>query len=401
MDVNELMENVSSSNAIRRIRTLQPIGGKGSYVAPPTYKDSNDKTVHVFEKRRIDDSDIQCVLLDSVQSQANRFEEALSNALLSGELKMPNVEVDFRSFVDGIGIVSSLRAPHRIFDAIIRDSELEKIEFRKSQIGQDIDRATPRNALALFHYSPTTLIFGGWNATGDRGGNGPRFQRCIVSEIVGVNVPIKIRFGQQGQETITSESKKPSSRIDPLEIEKMEIFKSKTSKSKWSLDEFEGSEKSKPSKVMHGNIAPTILDQGVTMDYAQQTTTITFAGIRRLSFPDENNHTTHERDLAAWTTLASLALCAITQHDKNGYSLRSRCDLHPENDKSKFEVIHNNGDIKEIEITADNAKKLLDESVNIAKEHKLPWETEAVKLLPQKKVVELVKNSRDVVPESD
>lgn len=396
MKISQLIDCVEKSNAIRRIRHLQPIGGEGSYVAPPTYLDSNKKPIHVFEKRRIAGKDTQCVLLDSVQSQANRFEEALSNALRVGELAIPDVQVDFRGAVEGVGIVSSLRSPHRIFDAIIRDSKLDEIAFPKTEIGKDIDKATPRNALALFRFSPTTLIFGGWNSTGDRGGNGPRFQRCIVSEIIGINVPVITQDDKNGQSTTIPEGKKPSSRIDPLEIEKAEIFKSSTAKSEWSLSEFSNSKKAKPSDVLHGNIPPQVTNQGVTIDRAQQITTITLAGIRKLSFPDETGETTHDRDMAAWTTLVALALCAVTENDKNGYALRSRCDLYPKS--SKMEVVHNNGDTDEVDIAVEDSKKLLDEAATTAKEHGLPWVTEPTKLLPQEKLVNLIKKSRSVIP---
>lgn len=399
MKLSQLIEYVEKSNAIRRIRHLQPIGEEGSYVAPPTYLGSNDKPVHVFERRRIAGKDTQCVLLDSVQSQANRFEEALSGALQTGELAIPDVQVDFRDTVEGVGIVSALRAPHRIFDAIIRDSKLGEVEFPKTEIGMDIDKATPRNALALFRFSPTTIIFGGWNSTGDKGGSGPRFQRCIVSEIIGINVPVTTQYSKDGQTTTMPEGKKPSSRIDPLEIEKTDIFKSSTSKSEWSFSEFPNGKKAKPSDVIHGNIPPKIDNQGVTIDRAQQTTTITLAGIRKLSFPSEAGETTHDRDVAAWTTLVALALCAITENDKNGYALRSRCDLYPKS--SKTEVVHNNGDIEEVDITVEDAKKLLDEAATAAKERGLPWETEPIILSPQEKLVDLIKKSRSAIPTPD
>jgi len=396
MKINELKEFVVHASAIRRVQRLQPIGGKGSYVSPPTYKGNNGETVHVFEKRRIDGVTTQCVLLDSVQSQANRFEEALLNASITGELGIPHVEVDFRDSFKDLGTISSLRTPHRIFDAIIRDSKLDGKDFPETEIGKKINDATPHNALALFQYSPNTLVFGGWNTSGDMGGKGQRFQRNIVSEIIGVNVPVRISINN----VEVGEGKKSSSRIDPLGIERMDIYKSKHQKSKWLLTKFDSSDKAKPSDVLHGNIPPTTVDQGVTMDYAKQTTTLTLAGLRHLSFPTEDGKAKHERDVAAWTTLAAMALCAMTQCDKMGHSLRSRCDLYPEN-TSGFEIIHNNGNIEESELTSEDSKKLLEESVKIATEHGLSWETKPVRLVPQKKLVDIVTKSRSITPDSE
>ena len=400
MNIQSFTSTVSNSNAIRRIRKLHPIGGEGSYVSPPTYlNDKNDKkkAVHIFETRRLGGQDVQCVLLDSVQSQANRLEEAVSK---SNSIQTPNVYVDFTE-CDGIGDlgkISSLEAPHRIFDAIIRDSQWKKKDFLDSEIGKDVGNSTIKNASALFRYSPTTLIFGGWNSTGDRGGNGPRFQRCIVSEIIGVSVPTVVN----NQET-TSRSKKPTSKIDPLEIEKVDIWQSKKQKHLWSNDQQSTDyAKKKPSEVNHGNIAPGILDLGVTMDYALQTTTITLAGLRRLSFPDDKHHIDPERDLAAWTVLGALALCAVTEHDKNGYSLRSRCDLYPDKtDGGQFEIITNDGKITREDITHDDATVLLQDAVKGAKKHGLPWDTEPKRLLPQEKLVRLIKRSRSKTIESD
>ncbi|MCC6389916.1 MAG: type I-U CRISPR-associated protein Cas7, partial [Bryobacterales bacterium] len=61
-------------SALRMIVTLQPVGGVGDKVAPPTH----EKGRYAWEKRVMNGrQDVATVLLDSVQSQANRFEEAL------------------------------------------------------------------------------------------------------------------------------------------------------------------------------------------------------------------------------------------------------------------------------------------------------------------------------------
>ena len=390
MAIKDFSKVVENASAIRRIRRLVPVGGDGSYVAPPTYLNGKDKAVHVFEKRRIGGQEVHCVLLDSVQSQANRLEESLER---SDECNIPNVVVDFTDTkIADVGKITALSAPHRIFDAIIRDSMLGDEQFPDSKVGKAVNSATPKNATGLFQYSPSTLVFGGWNSTGDKGGSGRKFQRCIVSEIVGVNVPV-----HNTEHGVVGGSKRPSSRIDPLEIEKVEIYRSKTQQSKWSVDKQDKDfEKSKPSEVNHGNIAPSISDHGVTMEYALQTSTITLAGIRKLSFPADGS-SDPERDLAAQTVLAAIALNAILEHDRAGYSLRSRCDLCPSQDApaEEFEIIQNSGKIDKVAVTLDDARDVLKESVRAAKEKNLPWETEPVKLVPRKELVKLVEKSRE------
>ena len=78
---------------------LQPAGGEGTKVFPPTYAGA----VYATEKRRLPGhaEPVECVLLDSVQSQANRMEEALQQAVDAGRLKIPLVEVDFTPYFPG------------------------------------------------------------------------------------------------------------------------------------------------------------------------------------------------------------------------------------------------------------------------------------------------------------
>ena len=398
MPLKDFPSIVKNASAIRRIRRLVPVGGEGTYVAPPTYLSGQNKAVHVFERRRIGGEEVSCVLLDSVQSQANRLEESLEKSGLG----IPNVIVDFAGTkVPDVGKISAMSAPHRIFDAIIRDSMLGDDLFPDSKVGERVNASTPNNATGLFRHSPTTLVFGGWNSTGDKGGSGRKFQRCIVSEIVGVNVPTRTnKYG----DTVGGSSK-PASRIDPLEIEKTDIYRSKTRPSQWVMEEPKDKkdyEKSKPSEVNHGNIAPSITEHGVTMEYALQTTTVTLAGLRRLSFP-EAGASDPDRDLAAQTVLAAIALNAVLEHDRAGYSLRSRCDLCPSQELplEEFEIIHNDGKTDRVAITHDDARTVLDDAVRVAKDKNLPWETEPVKLVPKKDLVELIKKSRKMRPEAD
>ncbi len=156
---------VNKDAAIRRVQRLQPAGGPGDKIFPPTYpgEGTNAPPRHVFETRRIDGQDIQCVLIDSVQSQANRLEEALLTACSEERIELPMIAVDFAgSDVDDIGRITSLEAPHRIFDAIIRDSELDGVPFPNSDPGLRLQEAKLRNATVVFELSPSALVFGAW-----------------------------------------------------------------------------------------------------------------------------------------------------------------------------------------------------------------------------------------------
>ena len=54
----------------------------------------------------------------------------------------------------------------------------------KSPLGLRLAEAKPSDATALLEASPTALLFGAWHSTGEGGGLGAKFARCLVSEIV-------------------------------------------------------------------------------------------------------------------------------------------------------------------------------------------------------------------------
>lgn len=403
MDIEKLQECVEHAAAIRRVRRLQPVGGAGDKLFPPTYPGEGKKPArHVLEMRRIDGETVQCVLIDSVQSQANRLEEALLKAERCGRIALPYVEVDFAKCdgVDDIGKITSLDAPHRIFDAIIRDSEIDGQKFweHQAEAGRRLEHVKPRNATPLFELSPTALVFGAWNSTGKMGGLGEKFTRCIVSEIVGINAVRGARTG---------------SRMDPLGISKnVKIYQRQDDEEEWTTDEEEaakddsgkpklypaprGKKHGRASLINHSNVPPSVDELGVTVDCAQQTTVITLAGLRRLSFPgNDDKQSSHERDRAARTVLAALALVAIIEQDRQGYALRSRCDLVPEAGQSSgFEIVLADGATEDLELEPDTAVTLLKKAIEKAKEEGLEWIEKPLSLEPQERLIELVRKSR-------
>ena len=90
MDISELKDMVAEGAALRRRLRLQPVGGPGDKVFPPTFKGA----VYAMEQRRVQarDEPVHCVLLDSVQSQANRMELALQEALDMEKISIPLLE---------------------------------------------------------------------------------------------------------------------------------------------------------------------------------------------------------------------------------------------------------------------------------------------------------------------
>ena len=150
----DLANAIAQDAAIRRIQRLQPAGGVGDKLFPPTYpapsgSSQNEPPRHVFERRLIDGESVWTVLIDSVQSQANRLEEALLVAARAG-LRLPYVSVDFnRAGLDPLAEITSLDAPHRVYDAILRDSLLGNESFMQSEQGHRLASASPADATAL------------------------------------------------------------------------------------------------------------------------------------------------------------------------------------------------------------------------------------------------------------
>lgn len=387
-----LQKAIQGTAAAFRTRTiLQPAAGEGTKVFPPTYSGA----VYATETRRVksDDGTIQeipCVLLDSVQSQANRHEEALQRAIDEKKVQLPLVQVDFSEMdlLDAIGTITSLQAPHRIADAIFRDSvDKDGINFRETLYGQKLDNVSSQNATSLYELCPTALIFGIWDSTGPKGGLGAKFQRAFVSEIVGINTVSGVKTG---------------SRIDPLQIRAAAKI-IKTNKG-YKIAE---SEKTKgaisPSEVNHGNIPPTIDGQtgGVTFDYAEKTAVLSLPTLRRLHFPigGENEGVkkySTDIDTAGQTVLAALSLYAATLTIESGFDLRSRCLLWPES-PDEWELLCRPGvEPQKLTISAEDALNVLKEAIAKAEKTGLVWEKKPIRLKPSDQLVALVKRSQNI-----
>ncbi|MCY4256601.1 MAG: type I-U CRISPR-associated RAMP protein Csb1/Cas7u [Gammaproteobacteria bacterium] len=391
------------SVALRSRMTLQPAGGEGDKVFPPSYAvEGRSAHKYAVEERQVGDTDkvSTTVLLDSVASQANRAELALLEGWERGELAFPVPFVDF-SNDDGAtdyDKLTVLEAPHRLADAIFRDSLLDGTLFRLSDVGRAITDATPRNATDLFRYSPTSLLFGMWDSTGPKGGLGSKFQRAYVSEIVGFDAAI---------------GKKVGSRIDPLQIEKVSpedrMYNSAEPNEVWTHD-LENAERDKkgkpvhasrgsatgeagqPSKINHGNIPPLIDAQagGVTISNAQQTTVVSFAALRRLRFKGYD----HESETAARIAVAALGVAAIAYQYEMDFDLRSRCLLLPTH-SPRLELLRRDGSAGEVvEVDRASSAQILEEAAKHAAAVGIGWKSDEIRLMPAPKLLELIRRSQ-------
>lgn len=423
--------------AFRCVTSYQPVGGPGDKVFPPTYSEGKYAVEDRFDHKT--GKLVHCVLLDSVQAQANHMELALLAAHRSKLARLPLLVARFdddrlqKKFT-----VSSLEAPHRIADAIFRDCLLDGKKFRKSK-GRVLDTADTQHATGLFGLCPTALLFGMWDSTGPRGGLGAKFQRALVSEIMGYDA-------KPGVAT--------SSRIEPLGVVKQAGPIYRTANDDWTPDP-EQAEKiddkpvlyklekngrqvpydpnkngdvpkqGRPSVINHRNVTPDIryakdnkgsiiyekdengnnikskprILGGFTISRAVQTTTLSLAALRRLRFPlDGAADSDPKVDRAAQVVLVALGLAAGTLA-REDVDLRSRCHLFAE-EESEWDLLDRpGGDVKRFTLDRDVALSLLRTSINAAKETGLPWEDE-IYLTPSDNLLKLVRRSQDLVKSS-
>jgi CRISPR-associated protein Csb1 len=392
MNADELFSNLMRGcqgqfTAIRSITKLQPAGGAGDKVFPPTYADAT----YAFETRMIDGNKVETVLLDSVQSQANRFEEVLLDAYRSGGLALPMFEMN----ISGHEPMTSLTVPHRVHDAIFRDSLWGGTPFRESEDGRRLVAARAWSAAPFFEFAPTVLLLGTWDSQSGGGVNSAKVARSLVSEIIAIDAVRGVRT---------------SSRIDPLGIKLVRDVVMKTEDSEvWRFVEPSGDKKVKkgegkmvkPSEINHGNIAPSITDSekgagGVTFREAVQTTVLSFTQLRKLRFPDASGASTVERDAAGRAVIAALGLYAVALQQEGGYQLRSRCQLVPV-EAPQFELIGRKqakeGERALFDLDSTNAFAALQAAIEAAAGHGLRWQAGRIELRPRPDLVRLVELS--------
>lgn len=440
LTLSELKTAVSGGAAAFRCRRrLQPGGGDGDKVFPPTFAGA----VYAVEQRRVPgrEQPVACVLLDSVQSQANRMEQALQDALDAGDIALPIIEVDFSeaNLLEPIAKVTALQAPHRLADAILRDSEHDGKPFRQSDIAKSLNRATPLNATPIYRLCPTALVFGMWDSTGPKGGLGAKFERAMVSEVVGIGA----EFGV-----------KTASRIDPIITKTKGVVLYRTPDGRWTLDESKATvEKGKPLKLGKegkvseanlGNVTPAfskyvkgaegfdpmksgsveidysiragqdefairnrsqaesqparegqIAPGGVTIDCAEQVTTLSLICLRRLRFPVDDQSPTQAVDVAGRVVLAAVGLCAATLAFESGMGLRSRCLLWPDAPMLWDLLAAPGKPPKKFSLDGVTAKRLLADAIADAEQAGLRWQKEPITLKPSAELVKLVRLSQE------
>lgn len=320
------------------------------------------------------------------------MEEALQAAVDAKTLTLPLIVVDFSNekLPEPVGRLTSLQLPHRFADAILRDSEYDGKRFRESEAAKGLNSATPLNATALFELCPTALLFGSWDSTGPKGGLGTKFERAMVSEAVGIGAALNESHKSRGI------------RKDPLEASKA-VPLIKREDNTWSVSS-DPKRKGvvRPAEVNHGSVPFENANAGVTIEYAEQTTTLSLIVLRRLRFPVAKAKPDQlSADAAARTVLAALGLYAATAAFESGMGLRSRCLLWPEA-AMRWELLARPGEKpEEFELTSASCLKLLNDAIAASKAAGVTWREKELVLQPGAELLKLVALSQEQAKKSD
>jgi CRISPR-associated protein Csb1 len=388
-------DQVAGAAALRLHCALQPVGGDGARVMPPTYqgKDErgNEGPVYIREERRFGDEEAPraCILLDSIASQANRLEEALLASIQSGERRIPDIVVDQGEF----GEHSALEFSHRVFDAWVEDSLLDGDPFGGSELYAQLSSVINRGvAMPLLRLFPVGLLLGCWASRKSNPQGTTRIARAVTSEVIAVDAV---------------DGQRPASRIDRHHVssgvkaavgdddERFRILDEGASTKGVELVG-KGEKAGKPSALGYGNVTPTVAKHGgITMSHALQQTVISLPAIRavRANTLGEKPNSTPERDLAARELLVALALAMLESQVELGWDLRSGCQLVP-SEEPTIELVGRLGDVVESRpLHGLGAAQMLDEAIGYAGEHDLDWDVEPLRLVASEEQLKLLRRS--------
>jgi CRISPR-associated protein Csb1 len=330
-------QDPSWAGAIRLRTRLQPAGGPGTKVMPPTYaaERPGGPPVYVEEMRIVEGEQKDCVSLDSVASQANRAELALADEIALGNEQVPTIWVDQGKF----GTHSALEFSHRAFDSWIEDAVLDGTRFGESELWSRLAGSKRHDLSALMSHSPASILLGSWASRLKNPQGAARLARILTSEILAVGAEKGARA--KGKRDVHD----VSAAIEVYEAgedspERIVLDSEQAAKDKKGKPVLFGGEKKKgkPSAAGYGAVTPSLADHGgITMEYALQIATISLPAIRECRFPNDGERDP-ERDVAARLMLTTLGLRLLALQVERGYDLRSGCLLVPEEEPA-FELL--------------------------------------------------------------
>lgn len=327
--------------AITATADLAPINGV-NHIYPATFGTTQyEGYKHNLVNLKKETGEAEMVQIDSIGSFANRMEAYLMSLGI-----LPDIKI-----IVGGREISVNRLPHRIYDAVVRDSKLEGIPWRNSDLGKKLLSSNMENATALYQYAPLVLLYGGWDSMGGNAVKGTKIARSVASEIWGFDVKVTMHSAHRIN-PFPSESESGAFTLEDGVCTALE-----------SASEIEQAKKDKiPIKKLsdcgHGSI-PAGSYKGCFVKDIKFTGSISLTRLNRYQFPGEGD--LDDRNRAGREVLKNLGLLGITGAlDK--LDLRSGCELYTTS--RQFQIIYADGQKESLDIS--NLKTKLDKSIQKA-----------------------------------
>jgi CRISPR-associated protein Csb1 len=299
----------------------------GQPVMPPSYEEPLE-----IHPRHLDGEVRRVIELDSIGSSANRIEEGLLAEHRAGRYRMPVSSTTIEAGDGQTFVISTLEAPHRIFDAWMRlaTEPGSDVAFEASERGQELSLAHAGALDPILETSAHDLLFGVWDSHRAAPGGQVRIARSFTSTVIGLDP----------EPIVTT-----AARRDPLNLGEEKDVKAPKGM--------------RLSEQGLSSIPPQRRRPGVSISGALFLGYLSFAALRRLRFERYD-------DADARMLLAALCLHGLRLRETAGWHLRSECDLVPTSDM-RFELLRTGGEHREqLALTLDESRALLDEAADRA-----------------------------------
>ncbi len=346
---DQLASAVQSASAISLRARLVPANALPSddkfFVLPPTYAEVG----HLVSPAR-EDGTHQYILIESPQSWANRLEELLDRSEVGvGTLK---VLAAGRSLT-----VNEL--PHRVFDALLRDSELDGQPFRATELGRSLTEARADNATALLENAPGTLLFGAWDSFAGAKMGAAKWPAALSGQIIGFDA---------------LQTQKAGIRIDPMNIAKAAVtgYKAENRAEVWTIDASRAMKDTKgepvplkaASEVGHGHIPAALSTKGAWVSSIELRSSLSLTRLRRYHFPVKGKISA-VTDSGARAYLTALGLWLMHTRLMAGLDLRAGAELDAT--KADFLVRTPLRDDMPLSVSADSVRQALQQALEVAR----------------------------------
>jgi len=346
----------SWAGAIRMRVRLQPAGGPGTKVMPPTY------------------------------SQANRAELALADEIALDNTHIPTIWVDQGEF----GVHSALKFSHRAYDAWIEDAVVDGQRFGDTDEWAQMASSKRHHLAALLRHSPVSILLGSWASRLKNPQGAARLARILTSEIIAVGAEKGARAKSKRDIHDVSKGitlyKADEGSPERVVLDPAQAAKADSGKEMPFAD-------GRPSSAGYGSVTPSLSDHGgITMEYALQIATISLPAIRECRFPEAGEHD-DSRDVAGRLMLVMLGLRMLALQVERGYDLRSGCLLTPDADPA-FELIDRLGQtVDRWSVMETDTAALLEAAKELGAEHGLDWTGGDIRLKASDVQLELLRRS--------